>query len=106
MTNRRALESHVDILDFCNRNYHMRHAAVDKVNGLVFIADGKLHVQSQISRLGHSKGHQIAFQFRGNHAGLRFKRNFAFCPPTLFAKRAKQRAPLPHISASPPSALK
>ena len=34
------------------------------------------------------------------------KEIFPCASATLFAKRAKQRAPLPHISASPPSLLK
>ncbi len=41
MTNRRAFASHVDIIDFRDRNNHMRHTAVDEVNGLVFSGYGE-----------------------------------------------------------------
>ena len=43
MTNRRTLALHVDIVDFRNRNNHMRHTAVDEVNGLVFMSFRYLH---------------------------------------------------------------
>src|SRR5882724_2372262 len=40
MTNRSALTSHINIIDFCNWDYDMRDPAVNEVNRLVFSHHG------------------------------------------------------------------
>ncbi len=65
-----------------------------------------LLVEREVARVAHGEADIGPVAFRADHAGRGLEADSArACPVIRLAKRAKQRAPLPHISASPPSAL-
>ena len=88
----------------------MGDAAVDEVNGLFFFRLGySVDVEPNIRRLCHLKQKSpncLSILWKPPVACGAFQKKFlSSVPPTLPAKRAKHRAPFPHISASPPSAF-
>ena len=88
-----------------HKQHGMRHAGVQRMDGLRARGKGDLLVQPQVLGLSQVHRHAIAIETRLDDARAGFEGEAAFMPVSFWTNRAKQRAPLPHISAALPSLL-
>ncbi len=89
-----------------HEQHRVRHARIDRMNGLG--ADGQRHllVEPQILWLGQADRDPLALEAGRDDARLGLERETPVSGRSAFCtKRAKQRAPLPHISPVLPSLL-
>ena len=97
---------HHGLVGIGHEQHRVRHARIERMNRLRAHRERHLLIEPQVLRRRQADGDAIALKAGGDDARFRLEREARRSAPVSFCtKRAKQRAPLPHISPALPSLL-